>query len=114
MYLNIHIPTHTNIGIFFGGLFSGMIFMKIKAHNFDVHKSKAYMFMFHLSLPLSIGVTLLGYIFYVNDFDKSSLWVAVYATIARNSWGFLIGIFFVSFACGLGGKCVIECDNFMN
>lgn len=50
---------------------------------------------------MAIGSLLVHYIFYVNDFEKPSLWMAVYFPVMKYTWGIFSGVFLIGFVYGV-------------
>lgn len=60
--------------------------------------------MWYSCFPLGVGLILSGYIFYANDFRKPAVWIAFYAAIVKNMWGFIITVVISGLAFGIGCK----------
>lgn len=50
--------------------------------------------LWYLVVPIGVCTLLSGYIFYENDFHKPSVWIGIYASVSKNSWG-LLGLIFI-------------------
>lgn len=53
-------------------------------------------------VPIGVLTILSGHIFYVYDFQKPSIWIAIYASITKNIWGVIALVFFVGLEKGIG------------
>lgn len=61
-------------------------------------------------IPIAIGALLSGYPFYENDFEKPSLWIAIYSAFGKNVWGFFGATVVTGIALNHGCECgLIQC-----
>ncbi|XP_055623466.1 nose resistant to fluoxetine protein 6-like [Toxorhynchites rutilus septentrionalis] len=99
IYLKSYIPLHINAGNYLAGMVTGLIYLSLRKNNIDPSQSKWFRILWKMVIPIAVSSLLVHYIFYVNDYEKPSVWMAVYFTITKNSWGvfsciFLLGLTF--------------------
>ncbi|XP_055623467.1 nose resistant to fluoxetine protein 6-like [Toxorhynchites rutilus septentrionalis] len=96
-YQKSYIPLHVNSGNYIAGMVTGFIYLNLRKNNIDPAQKKWFRILWNMVIPIAIASLLVHYIFYVNDFEKPSVWMAVYFAITKNSWGvfgcvFLLGV----------------------
>ncbi|XP_058833427.1 nose resistant to fluoxetine protein 6-like [Topomyia yanbarensis] len=100
-YLKSYIPFHVNTGNFLGGMITGLLYMHLKKRNVNPVQKLWFRILWYLVIPLSLASMLVHYIFYVNDFEKPSIWMAIYFPVMKNSWAFFSCIFVLGFINGI-------------
>ncbi|XP_050072930.1 nose resistant to fluoxetine protein 6-like [Anopheles maculipalpis] len=111
MYRKMYIPTHTNFGSYLAGLMAGLMYHRLKRADFVAVRHKGFLVLWHASLPAAIVLLLSAYIFYAYDFEKPTIWIAIYAALSKNLWGALFGVLFVGVAFGVGGFLRVVLNN---
>ncbi|XP_058456888.1 nose resistant to fluoxetine protein 6-like [Malaya genurostris] len=101
LYLKSYIPLHVNTGNFLAGIVTGLIYIHLQKKAIDPVLKKWFCIIWYLVFPMAIVSFLLNYIFYVYDFEKPSLWMAVYFPVMKHSWGIFCGIFFIGITHGI-------------
>ncbi|XP_049293321.1 O-acyltransferase like protein-like [Anopheles funestus] len=85
------------------GVLSGVIFTELQKRSINLAKSKTFRTVWYVtlcSLPLSM---LPSYMFYVNDFETPSVWMAISFVISKNLFGIGIGIILLGSIYGVNG-----------
>uniref|UniRef100_A0A182YEG2 Acyltransferase 3 domain-containing protein n=1 Tax=Anopheles stephensi TaxID=30069 RepID=A0A182YEG2_ANOST len=103
LYLQAYIPTHINFGNYMLGVLTGVIYNELRQRSINLAESKAFRAVWYatfLIVPLSM---LPSYVFYVNDFETPSVWMAIYFPIMKNLYGIGIGIVIVGSIYGVNG-----------
>ncbi|XP_053686964.1 nose resistant to fluoxetine protein 6-like [Sabethes cyaneus] len=101
LYLKAYIPFHVNIGNYLAGMVVGLIVLYLQKRNLNIAQKKWFRFLWYLIYPAAIVTLLIHYIFYVYDFEKPSIWIAIYFPVMKHSWGIFCGIFVVGFINGI-------------
>jgi len=87
-FYQIYPPFYTNLGGYFMGFLCGHLYMKVKPSP----KAASYSGKLSLELgmwlliPVAMLVLLSGFIFIKHDFEKPSIWLAIYAGLYKNLW----------------------------
>lgn len=102
MYRNVYIPSYMNFGSFICGMIGGMIYNKFKDDHKKFSSKKPLVVLWYSMLPTAVLVLLSAFIFYENNFAKPAIWIALYAAMTRNLWGFIIASFITGVAFRLG------------
>ncbi|XP_058461156.1 nose resistant to fluoxetine protein 6-like [Malaya genurostris] len=89
MYQAVYIPFHTNMGCYLGGLILGMIYYKQRKHNHDSNRSWYLKTLWYGVVPIGLLCMMSNMMFYVYDFEKPSIWMAIYYPVMKNMWIFL-------------------------
>ncbi|KXJ81468.1 hypothetical protein RP20_CCG019556 [Aedes albopictus] len=100
-YQKSYIPLHMNLGNYLAGMLTGLIYIHLKKNNINPVQKRWFRILWFLIVPLAIGSLLIHYIFYVNDFEKPSLWIAIYFPVMKYTWGFFSGLFLIGFVNGV-------------
>ncbi|XP_058833744.1 nose resistant to fluoxetine protein 6-like [Topomyia yanbarensis] len=100
-YLKSYVPLHVNTGNFLGGMITGLIYMNFKKRNFNPVRKAWFRILWYSIIPTALASLLIQYIFYVNDFKKPSIWMAIYFPVTKNSWAFFGCIFILGFINGI-------------
>ncbi|EDW58809.2 nose resistant to fluoxetine protein 6 [Drosophila virilis] len=99
-FYQIYPPFYTNLGGYFMGFICGHLYLKQRSRpdsgSFKV-KWQLELGMW-LLVPAALLILCSGYIFIRHDFEKPSVWLALYAGIYKNLW-ILICAAFVSCMC---------------
>jgi hypothetical protein len=82
-FKRIYVPTHTNMGCYLVGIWAGLKMHKMEAPT----RTLSHKINFYLVTILGNIVIMSGYIFYVYDFEKPSLWSALYAGLQKIIFG---------------------------
>ncbi|XP_063697874.1 nose resistant to fluoxetine protein 6-like [Culicoides brevitarsis] len=93
-YQKFYLPSHMNIGPYLYGMITGVLLHNIRLFKVKITQSRLLTGIWYLVVPIAVGTLLSGFIFYENNFEKPSLWIAIYASVSKNSWG-LLGIIFI-------------------
>uniref|UniRef100_A0A182QFB6 Acyltransferase 3 domain-containing protein n=1 Tax=Anopheles farauti TaxID=69004 RepID=A0A182QFB6_9DIPT len=102
-YLQAYIPTHINFGNYMLGVLTGLIYHELRKRSFNLAGSRVFRFVWYanfLIVPLSM---LPSYMFYVNEFETPSVWMAVYFAVFKNLFGIAIGILILGCIYGVNG-----------
>ncbi|XP_052895879.1 uncharacterized protein LOC128303065 [Anopheles moucheti] len=102
-YLQAYIPTHINFGNYMLGVLTGVIYTELRKRSINLAESRTFRAVWYATIivvPLSM---LPGYIFYVNDFETPSVWMAVYFVISKNLFGIAAGIVIIGSIYGVNG-----------
>lgn len=102
MYRNVYVPSYTNFGSFICGMIGGIMYKKWKNENARVGKKTALVILWYAMVPTAVVLLLSAFIFYENDFAKPAIWIAIYAAIIRNLWGFFVSSLITGMAFGIG------------
>ncbi|KAJ6641727.1 Nose resistant to fluoxetine protein 6 [Pseudolycoriella hygida] len=101
MYRNVYIPSYTNFGSFVFGMIGGILYKKCKDENVKFGK-KLTLALWYSMIPAGILLLLSAFIFYEIDFAKPAVWIAVYAAIVKNMFGFFVSSLITGMALGIG------------
>uniref|UniRef100_A0A182N9Y4 Acyltransferase 3 domain-containing protein n=1 Tax=Anopheles dirus TaxID=7168 RepID=A0A182N9Y4_9DIPT len=102
-YLQAYIPTHINFGNYMLGVLTGLIYHELRKRSVDLASSGVFRFVWYanfLVVPLSM---LPSYVFYVNEFETPSVWMAIYFAVSKNFFGIGIGIMILGCVHGVSG-----------
>ncbi|XP_058830752.1 nose resistant to fluoxetine protein 6-like [Topomyia yanbarensis] len=89
MYQTVYIPFHTNMGCYFGGVILGMIYYKQRKLSHKGNRSWYLKLLWYGSAPVGLLCLMCNMIFYVYNFEKPSIWMALYYPVMKNMWIFL-------------------------
>ncbi|XP_055533122.1 nose resistant to fluoxetine protein 6-like [Wyeomyia smithii] len=89
MYQLVYIPFHTNLGCYFGGVILGIIYYKQRKHRHNGNQSWYMKLLWYGAAPIGLLCLMSNTIFYVNNFEKPSIWMAIYYPVMKNIWVFL-------------------------
>lgn len=85
------------------------MYRRFKDENVKLNKNMVLVMLWYvLIIPTGILLLLSAFIFYENDFAKPAIWIAIYASIAKNLWGFLVASFITGMTFGIGCKELIQ------
>lgn len=59
-------------------------------------------------IPIAFLALLSGFLFYDNEFEKPSLWIAIYSAFIKNMWGIFGATVITGIALNTGCKCGID------
>ncbi|KFB48580.1 AGAP007074-PA-like protein [Anopheles sinensis] len=94
-FLQAFIPTHVNFGNYMMGVLTGLMYTELQKRSIDLAHNRPFRIIWYLNF-LIIPLTMLpSYMFYVNDFEKPSIWMAVYFAVLKNLFGIGACIFFL-------------------
>lgn len=94
-----------NFGSFVCGMIGGMFYKKFKAENTKMWKKSTLIIMlWYAMIPTAVVLLLSAFIFYEYDFVKPAIWIAFYAALIRNLWGFFLATLVTGMAFGIGCK----------
>ncbi|XP_037044343.1 nose resistant to fluoxetine protein 6-like [Bradysia coprophila] len=102
MYRNVYVPSYMNFGSFVCGMIGGMVYNKFKDDYKKFSRKTTLVILWYSMIPFAILLLLSAFIFYENNFVKPAIWIALYAAVIRNLWGFLLASFITGVAFGLG------------
>lgn len=127
MYHNIYIPSYTNFGSFLFGMIGGYLYCLHKQGHIDLVRTKVsgilyadtpalqriqWRFLFQrlsivwwCMIPIAFLALLSGFLFYDNEFEKPSLWIAIYSAFIKNMWGIFGATVITGIALNTGCKC---------
>lgn len=80
-----------------------LLYNYYKKNRIDVSKYKSFVFGFYAVFPVGLVAWLSAMLFYEYEFEKPAIWIAVFAAITKNIWGFLGAILMFGFIGGIGG-----------
>ncbi|XP_062550134.1 nose resistant to fluoxetine protein 6-like [Armigeres subalbatus] len=100
-YQKAYIPLHMNLGNYLAGMITGLIYLHLRKNNIDPVQKRWFRILWFSIVPLAIGSLLVHYIFYVNDFEKPSLWMAIIFPMMKYTWGIFSGLFLIGFVNGV-------------
>jgi hypothetical protein len=83
-FKRLYIPTHTNLGCYLIGIWAGYMMHKLKVPS----RTLWHKIFFHLITFGGFVVIMSGYIFYIYEFEKPSLWCALFAGLQKVIFGF--------------------------
>ncbi|XP_053687401.1 nose resistant to fluoxetine protein 6-like isoform X2 [Sabethes cyaneus] len=89
MYQLVYIPFHTNMGCYFGGVILGIIYYKQRKLRHSGNKSWYMKLLWYGTAPVGVLCLMSNSIFYLYNFEKPSIWMAIYYPIMKNMWVFL-------------------------
>ncbi|XP_030375821.1 nose resistant to fluoxetine protein 6 [Scaptodrosophila lebanonensis] len=79
-------PFYTNIGGYCVGFFCGKFYLKNRSSEPKYRGKLKYELGMWLLIPAVMIMLSSGYIFIKNDFEKPSIWLALYAGLYKNVW----------------------------
>ncbi|XP_035793618.1 nose resistant to fluoxetine protein 6-like [Anopheles albimanus] len=100
-YLRSYIPAHMNFGNYMLGVLTGVIHVALRARSINLAERKWFRVLWYLNFPFTLLSILPSYMFYVNDFPKPSLWMAIYFVVSKNLVGISLSIFFLGMIYGV-------------
>lgn len=95
---------HLSAGNYFVGMVIGLMYHDVKKRNLDVRNSKLMLFALYGAPIVGYLIILSSYFFYAYDFEKPSLWMALYSVVTKNIWGAFGAILMFAFVGKLGSK----------
>uniref|UniRef100_A0AAG5DK72 Acyltransferase 3 domain-containing protein n=1 Tax=Anopheles atroparvus TaxID=41427 RepID=A0AAG5DK72_ANOAO len=81
-YLQAYIPTHVNFGNYMLGVLTGLIYVELRKRSINLANNRTFRIVWYLNFLLTPLSMLPSYMFYVNEFDKPSVWMAVYFAVS--------------------------------
>ncbi|XP_055529256.1 nose resistant to fluoxetine protein 6-like [Wyeomyia smithii] len=96
-YHKTYLPMHMNLNMYIYGVIVGVLYWKIKKANINLGSNRIFRVTWYLLFLVWPVLFLSGQHFYTHDYSKPSLWMAVYFTVARGLWAFLLAIGFFGF-----------------
>ncbi|EAT32954.1 AAEL014803-PA, partial [Aedes aegypti] len=100
-YQKSYIPLHMNLGNYLAGMLTGLVYLNLQKNNINPVQKRWFRIVWFLIVPTAIASLLIHYIFYVNDFEKPSLWMAIYFPVMKYTWGIFSGLFLIGFVYGV-------------
>ncbi|XP_050094016.1 nose resistant to fluoxetine protein 6-like [Anopheles aquasalis] len=100
-YLRSYIPTHINFGNYMLGVLTGVIYVALHARSINLAERKWFRVLWYLTFPFVLLSMLPSYMFYVNEFRKPSLWMAIYFVVSKNLIGISLCIIFLGAIFGV-------------
>lgn len=88
------------------------MYKKWKNENVTLRKRASLVISWYAMIPTAVVLLLSAFIFYENDFAKPAVWIAIYAAIIRNLWGFFLASLITGMAFGIGCKYEMRSDIF--
>ncbi|XP_026841863.1 nose resistant to fluoxetine protein 6 [Drosophila persimilis] len=101
-FYQIYPPFYTNLAGYLLGFVCGTLYLKQRNNAVVYRGQRKYELGLWLLVPAALALLLSGYIFIRHDFEKPSLWLALYAGLYRNLWVLICGGF-VYFMCSKVG-----------
>ncbi|XP_062135235.1 nose resistant to fluoxetine protein 6 [Drosophila sulfurigaster albostrigata] len=94
-FYEIYPPFYTNLGGYFMGLLCGQFYLKFRStsRGGSWRGKWSWQLSMWLLIPAALLVLLSGFIFIKHDFEKPSIWLALYAGIYKNLWIMICGGF---------------------
>ncbi|XP_035784915.1 nose resistant to fluoxetine protein 6-like [Anopheles albimanus] len=86
MYHKIYVPFHTNMGCYIGGVVYGYLYHRIRTSDNKGNTSRFLKFLWYMTVPCGMLVMMISMIFYANNFEKPSLWIAIFFPLHKNAW----------------------------
>ncbi|XP_058123502.1 nose resistant to fluoxetine protein 6-like [Anopheles ziemanni] len=86
MYHKIYIPFHTNIGCYLGGVVYGYLYYRVRTSDNKGNRSGFLKFLWYMTVPCAMLTLMLSMIFYTNNFEKPSVWIAIFFPLHKNAW----------------------------
>ncbi|KAL7737531.1 hypothetical protein ACLKA6_007657 [Drosophila palustris] len=87
-FYQIYPPFYTNLGGYSMGFLCGHLYLKVRSSpKADSYRGKwSWELGMWLLIPVATLVLLSGFIFIKHDFEKPSIWLAIYAGLYKNLW----------------------------
>lgn len=104
MYRNVYVPSYMNFGSFVCGMIGAMVYKKYKIGNAKIENKFSLTIFWYAMIPFAAVLLLSAFVFYEYDFVKPAIWIAFYAAMIRNLWGFFASAFISGMALGIGCK----------
>lgn len=113
-FQKFHVPMHTNAGSYLIGMITAFIYHEIKERKYDVRQSKLFMSLWYLHYPILFVLLSTSYFYFTYNFEKPSIYLALYSAIYKNAWGILVGTTIIGYNAGMGGwmKEFLGCNFF--
>ncbi|KAH8261004.1 hypothetical protein KR044_002117, partial [Drosophila immigrans] len=95
-FYQIYPPFYTNLGGYFMGFLCGQLYLKLRSSPSKAGSLRGKWSLqlgVWLLIPAAMLVLLSGFIFIKHDFEKPSVWLALYAGIYKNLWIMICGGF---------------------
>ncbi|XP_055628631.1 nose resistant to fluoxetine protein 6-like [Toxorhynchites rutilus septentrionalis] len=89
MYHMVYIPFHTNMGCYFGGIILGTIYYKQRKNYHKGNRSWFLQLLWYCTVPVGFLCLMSNMIFYQYNFEKPSIWMAIFYPVMKNMWIFL-------------------------
>uniref|UniRef100_A0A8D8L8R5 Nose resistant to fluoxetine protein 6 n=6 Tax=Culex pipiens TaxID=7175 RepID=A0A8D8L8R5_CULPI len=86
MYREVYIPTHTNMGCYLGGIILGAIYYSQRKNHAVGNRAWYLQLLWYIVVPVGFLTMMSNVIFYQNNFEKPSLWMALFYPAMKNSW----------------------------
>lgn len=89
----MYVPVHTNMGNYIFGMITGLYcFYALNVKMPSERVKKFILAGAYIAPVFSTFIVGLHYLFYNYDFEKPSIWMACFAMLTKNLWGFF-GVF---------------------
>ncbi|XP_034652789.1 LOW QUALITY PROTEIN: nose resistant to fluoxetine protein 6 [Drosophila subobscura] len=109
-FYQIYPPFYTNLAGYLLGFLCGNLYLNQRQSGVIHRGQSKYELGLWLLVPAALGLLLSGYIFIKHDFEKPSLWLALYAGLYRNLWVLICGGFVYFMCCKVGGIAYRFCS----
>ncbi|XP_058065935.1 uncharacterized protein LOC131215560 [Anopheles bellator] len=83
------------------GVLTGVIYRELQQRSINLADSKVFRAVWYLNFPFALLTMLPSYMFYVQEFQKPSLWMAVYFVVSKNLIGIELGVLFLGMIFGV-------------
>lgn len=85
----MYVPVHTNMGNYIFGIIAGLYCFYARTVKMPSKRTQKFLLIGAYVAPVLAAVVVGGhYIFYAHDFEKPSIWMACFAILTKNLWGF--------------------------
>ncbi|EDS45872.1 conserved hypothetical protein [Culex quinquefasciatus] len=89
MYHLVYIPFHTNMGCYLGGIIMGLIYYKQRKNYHTGNRAWYLQLIWYLTVPIGFLCLMSNMIFYQYNFEKPSIWMAIFYPTMKHMWIFL-------------------------
>lgn len=104
MCRNVYVASYMNFGSFVCGMIGGMVHKRWRNDCKKFVKNRILQILWYSMIPTALILLMSAFIFYENDFVKPAIWIAIYAALIRNLWGFFLAALVTGMAFGFGCK----------
>ncbi|KAH8411059.1 hypothetical protein KR222_011279 [Zaprionus bogoriensis] len=103
-FYQIYPPFYTNLGGYFMGFLCGHLYLKLRSTptTGNLQGNRKFESGFWLLIPAALLTLFSGFIFIKHDFEKPSVWLAIYAGLIKNLWILICGGFVCCMCCKVG------------
>ncbi|XP_043947791.1 nose resistant to fluoxetine protein 6 [Drosophila biarmipes] len=108
-FYQMYPPFYTNLGGYLAGFLCGHLYLEQRTRKVMLRGLLKYELATWLLVLATLGVLFSGYIFIRQDFEKPSLWLALYAGLHKNLWLLICAGFVFLMCCKVGGVAYDFC-----